>query len=255
MKLKASALTITLGGKMLCRHLDIEIQTGEIWGILGPNGSGKTTLLHTLAGLNRSKIDHIWLNGNNLRNLPPRVLAQHIAILFQDTHVFFPQTVWEYCLTARFPHLPYFKKESKEDSEIVKHALEKMDLLSHRDMLLNRLSGGEKRRLAIAAVLAQTPFIYILDEPTNHLDIRHQLNVLRHFRSLVETQPTAVIMSLHDLNLAQQFCNRLLLLFENGDTLQGSPEDIMTTANLTRLYQTPIRNIAHSDKRSWWIVD
>lgn len=233
--------TITIAHKIICQQLNLELRPGEMWGILGPNGSGKTTLLHTLAGLHAITSGDIWLGPDKLTTLSPKKIAKQLAILFQDTHPIFPQTVWDYCLDARYPHLSYFKKMSEQDQAIVEHALQIMELLPFKQQLITRLSGGEKRRLAIAALLAQTPRIYLLDEPTNHLDIRHQLSTLRHFRDLAEKKSAIVMMTLHDMNLAQQFCNRVLLLFPDRSTIQGNTSDILTTENLTRLYQCSVR--------------
>lgn len=244
MNLHAKQIAVTAGNKMICENLTLHLQPGNVWGILGPNGSGKTTLLHALAGLNPLNQGEIWLGEDKLHALSPKTIAKHLAILFQDTHFTFPQTVWDYCCAARFPHLNYFKKESDEDIEIIKDALKIMDLIELKQQYITQLSGGEKRRLAIAAILAQTPAIYLLDEPTNHLDIRHQIKALNHFRQLAETQRVSVMISLHDINLAQQFCNRMLLMFPDGSTISGSPHETLTPTNLTRLYQYPVKKSA-----------
>lgn len=234
-------VSVKIGSKIICRDLNLDINPGDVWAILGSNGSGKTTLLHALAGFFPLAYGDIFLGENKLTQLSIKTIAQSIGILFQDFNLTFPQTVWEYCRAGRYPHLAYFKKDSAKDQQIVMHALQKMELdkLTHRPVA--QLSGGEKRRLAIAALLAQTPSIYLLDEPTNHLDMRHQMSVLNHFRDLAATQSAAIILSLHDVNLAQQFCNHFLFLFPDGSTLQGSQQTLLTCENLTRLYQHPVK--------------
>jgi iron complex transport system ATP-binding protein len=250
-RLHTKEATITQGRITICCELNLSVKTGQTWGILGANGSGKTTLLHTLAGLHPVQQGEIWLNEKKIKNLSPRTIAQSIAILFQDFTDTFPQTVWDYCKAARFPHLAYFKKASRHDWDVVTEALQAVDLYSLATRSITHLSGGEKRRLALASVLSQTPHIYLLDEPTNHLDVRHQIDVLSHFQRLVTNQSAAVVMSLHDVNLAQLFCTHILLLYPDGQTIQGCTQEILTTANLSSLYQHEITPI-HSPNGMYW---
>ncbi len=239
-------LTISINNNILCHQLNLDIQPGKIWGILGPNASGKTTLLQTLAGLLPIKKGNIFIQDRQLSQLSRKKIAQTIGFLFQEMKMIFPQSVENFCLLARYPHLSFLKKISSHDKEIMIHALQQMDLIQKRNECITRLSGGEKRRLAIAALLTQTPSTYLLDEPTNHLDIRHQMHVLNHFRELSKKQRVSVMMSLHDINLAQSFCDNLLLIYPEGKTVQGKTCDILTENNLTRLYQHPIISLQSS---------
>lgn len=250
MKLHTHDLTIKIDSQFICQALHLEIKTGQLWGILGPNGCGKTTLLHSLAGLRSVLAGKIYLDNNELSQLKLKQVAQCIGILFQDFNAIFPQTVWDYCLASRFPHLPYLHRESAYDKKIVAEALELLSLTAFTSRPINQLSGGEKRRLAIAAVLAQTPAIYLLDEPTNHLDIKYQIQVLNYFKNLTQRKSAAVVMTLHDINLAQQFCDHLLLLFPKQN-LYGPTEVVLNAANLTELYQHPILAIPHSHTTYW----
>lgn len=249
--LSTKNLTLKIGQLTLCEALNLVIRPGEMWAVLGANGSGKTTLLHTLAGLLPAEQGQIFLNQEAFTQLSNKALAQSLGILFQDYNPPFPQTVWEYCCAGRYPHRAYFQKESAGDKHIVLQALQVMELDKLKQRSVAQLSGGEKRRLAIASLLAQTPDIYLLDEPTNHLDLRHQIQVLKHFRHLVATKSAAVVLSLHDVNLAQQFCNRFLFLFPNGATQQDT---IMTSESLTRLYQHPIVMINNASMPFWYAI-
>lgn len=248
--LHAKKITIKIEQKTICEDLTLSMHPGEIWGILGPNGSGKTTFLHSLAGLHPITSGEIWLGERSLFTISIQALAQIRGILLQDFPLSFPQTVWEYCLAGRYPYLHYFKKESEYDKQIVMTALQKMELTHLLKKNIMRLSGGEKRRVAIAALLAQTPNIYLLDEPTNHLDIPHQLRVFNYLHQLAKESQT-IIMTLHDINHAQIFCQKILLLFPNGKTLQGKTQEILTAENLTQLYQHPLQAITHGTSIYW----
>ena len=251
MTLRTHQLTVAIQNKIICQDLDFTAQPGEVWGILGANGSGKTTMLHTLAGLHPAPAGKIFLHQQPIAKLANKSVAQSVAILFQDNSDTFPQSVWEFCSAGRFPHLSYFSKPGKQDKDIIASALQVMDLDSYSNKNIQHLSGGEKRRLAIAAVLAQTPDVYLLDEPTNHLDVHYQVKTLQHFHHLAKTDSAAIVMSLHDVNLAQQYCSHILMLFNDGSILQGTMSDIMTRENLSRLYCHPML-ILNDGKNVFW---
>ncbi|MBA3662466.1 MAG: ABC transporter ATP-binding protein [Gammaproteobacteria bacterium] len=223
----------------------------EIWGIVGPNGCGKSTLLHALCNLHKPDQGNIFLNNERLETLHPKAVAKQLGILLQEYQPLFPQTVLDYCLGARFPHLGYFERVAKQDKMLVQIALEQVDLLKQQQRTIHELSGGEKRRLQIASLLVQAPTIYLLDEPTNHLDIHYQIKILNLFANLAQNQHATVMMVLHDLNLVQAFCNHVLLIFPEGKTLQGETAEVMTETNLSLLYQHPIYQAHHGMRRLW----
>ncbi len=243
--LQTHQLTLKIANKIICQDLNLDIEAGDIWGILGPNGSGKTTLLHSLAGLLQPTQGNIYLEEKNLYSIPRKTIAQHLGILLQDTHPLFPQTVFEYCLAGRHPHLSYFGRIKNEDEEIAQQALRIMELDLKMQQNIFNLSGGERRRLAIAALLTQNPNIYLLDEPNNHLDLRHQIKVLNHFKHLTEIKPAAVVMSLHDLHLAKNYCNKILMLFSEGKILQGNSKELLNSENVSQLYEIDLQQQGH----------
>lgn len=244
-------LSLKRQGQVICQNANFLFQAGECWGILGPNGAGKSTLLHALAGFDPIASKHIYLNEKKLTEWSAKTRAQKLGILFQESHFPFSQTVWEFCAASRFPHRAYFAKDSKSENDLITQALQTMELLTLRARDVTQLSGGEKRRLEIAALLIQAPDIYLLDEPANHLDLKYKHSVLQHFKLLTQTQSATVIMSLHDINHAVQFCNRVMMIFPNGEILQGTPETLLTEGNLSRLYQYPMQAIKQHSMTYW----
>jgi iron complex transport system ATP-binding protein len=245
-------LTISRGKKILCRVLTMTIKPNDFWAILGPNGSGKTTLLQTLSGHLAPAHGKILLNKQPLTAHSSRLLAQHIGILFQDSAHTFPQTVYEYCRAARFPHQALISSRCHQtDDRITRQTLKLLELDNLADKNIQHLSGGEQRRAAIAALLVQSPAFYLLDEPANHLDLHHQMQMMQIFADLAHIQHRAVIMSLHDINLAARYCNKILMLFPDGSTQHGSRADMLNTENLSRLYQHPIDVIRDGEQTYW----
>lgn len=245
--LALNALTVRIAGKTVCENLDLDLAPGRVIGMLGGNGVGKTTLLHTLAGLRAAKSGRVKVCGEEFAALGRRGVAKQLALLMQEQDDPFPATVLETCLIGRHPHIGFWQWESPRDLGIARDALRVAGMggLEQRDV--HELSGGERRRLAIATVLAQDPRIFLLDEPVDQLDIFHQVNLLAHFRKLAENDNRLVLMSLHDVNMAARFCDEVILMFGDGELLHGETYKVLTTANLERLYRIPVRMIVTED--------
>ena len=217
--------------------LDIELHPGEFVAVLGQNGAGKSLSLLTLAGLRAADAGTVHLADRDIFSEPRHRTARQLALLPQVIDDIFPATVMETALIGRHPHIGRLRWETSADIKITERALRAMrlDALSDRDILT--LSGGERRRLAIAQVLAQSPAVYLLDEPTNHLDPQHQLDALAVFRRAADAG-AAVIASLHDVNLAVRFADRCLLLFGDGRWELGDTREILSPELLSTLYAT-----------------
>jgi len=235
-------IRVCVPGRLLVDGLNLDLNRGEIVAVLGPNGTGKSLTLSTLAGLRRPDAGDVFLNAQDIFANPRQQTAQQLALLPQVVDDIFPATVLDTALVGRHPHIGRFRWESEDDYKITRDALQAMGLedLSSRDVLT--LSGGERRRLAIAQVLAQTPEVYLLDEPTNHLDPQHQLAALETFRRTVD-QGTGVITCLHDVNIAARFADRCLLLFGDGRWILGQARDILNESNLSELFATPMEAV------------
>jgi len=241
-------LTVAVPGRILVHELELDLNRGEILAILGPNGVGKSISLHTLAGLRRPMSGRVLLNGEDIAGLSRQQLATTLALLPQYTEDIFPTTVFETAMIGRHPHIGRFRWESTEDRDIAARSLAQVGLadLASRDVLT--LSGGERRRLAVAQVLAQAPRLYLLDEPTNHLDPQHQLDVLRLFMDKAR-EGDYVVVSLHDVNLAARFAHQCLLLFGDGRWEIGATAEVLTSERLSELYATPVETVPWRDTR------
>jgi iron complex transport system ATP-binding protein len=241
--LEARGLAVSIAGKEVCRGLDFALQAGDCVALLGPNGVGKTTLLHSLAGLRSRDAGEILLDGAPLAGLPRRRVAQRLGLLMQQPEDSLPATVLETALIGRHPHLDFWRWESHGDVAIARRALKTVGLEGLEQRAQTALSGGERRRLDLATVLAQDPQVFLLDEPAGQLDLHHQLALLGQLQRLAAQEGRAVLMSLHDVNLAARFCNRALLLFGAGEAAHGPAGDLLTPGQLSRLYGVPVRSL------------
>jgi len=231
----ASNLSVSVPSRSLVDNLDLELKCGELIAILGQNGAGKSLTLHTLAGLRPAESGDIELEGRPISGLLRRAVAQRLALLPQNSEDIFPATVFDTVLIGRHPHIEPLRWESAEDRQFAETCLREMDLADLADREISTLSGGERRRLAIAQTLAQDPRIFLLDEPTNHLDPQHQLDVLRLFVERARLG-AGVIACLHDVNLAARFADRCLLLYGDGRWHLGDTNDVLSEDLLTDLY-------------------
>lgn len=245
--LQTQALRLYAGKKLLCAAFDWSAQAGEIWAILGRNGAGKTTLLHSLAGISSKKDIHasgrILLQGRELNTWSRKQIAQQLGLLLQDYHDPFPGTVMEYVLMGRHPFLHSLQWESEQDYARVSTALQLVGLAEFHDRDIQTLSGGEFQRMRIAMLLVQDPQILLLDEPVNHLDLQFQHAILNALTSIVSTSSKAMIMTIHDVNLAVRYCSHALLLHNDGRVESGEINRIVNEQTLSDLYQYPVKAI------------
>jgi iron complex transport system ATP-binding protein len=211
--------------------------------VLGVNGVGKTSLVLALAGLKTAQAGSVHMQGKALSELSGRQLALMCGVMFQDSDDAFPASVLETALIGRHPHLRAWEWESAEDEAIARAALQAVGLADLTQRASNTLSGGERRRLALATLLAQDPPLMLLDEPVNHLDLHHQIDALELLTQQVTQHGKTAVMVLHDVNLAARYCDALLLLFGDGEVLQGPVREVLTLKNLTRLYGHPVRSV------------
>ena len=246
--LAAAAVSVRAGVRELVRELSAQFAPGEVVAILGRNGAGKTLTLHTLAGLRAPAAGTVSLDGTAIARLQRRAVALRLGLLPQDLEDAFVSTAIETVLIGRHPHLALWQWESAEDERLAREALRTVDMEEFAARRTDTLSGGEQRRVGVAALLVQRPAIFLLDEPTNHLDPHHQLAVLGLFRGLADSGRT-VITTLHDPTLAARFADRVLLLFGDGRWRLGPVGTTLTATSLSELYVAPMIELAQEGRR------
>jgi len=247
-------LKVQIAQQTICTDLNIAVQPGQCWAVLGVNGAGKTTLLHTLAGLRPAQSGEILIQQRPLTAYSRRELAQQLGMLFQEIQDPFPSTVLETTLMGRHPYTKSWQWETAEDYRIASEALTHVGMHHLTERQINTLSGGERQRLAVATLLTQTPRLFLLDEPTNHLDLQYQHLILKLFNQYAEAHGCAVVMILHDINLAATYCDQAVLLFRDKEPECGPSEELLTEPHLSELYSYQIRKIAGPDNRSIFVA-
>jgi len=246
MTIECIDLTVSVNGRTLVERLNLELSTGKFVCMLGPNGVGKTLTLHTLAGLREFSRGEIRLNGKVLAELDRKEIARGLGLLMQNHDDAFPTTVTETALMGRYPWLSFWSWESRRDMDITKRALAAMDLSDFGERQTATLSGGERRRLALATLLVQDPGALLLDEPLNHLDPLHKLQVLSTLSELAKAGKS-VLASLHDPTLAARYADAVLLLYGEGHWEFGRTAEMLTARKLERLYGTSFRQFTHEN--------
>ncbi len=223
-------------GSEILKGVSLGLAAGDFVGVIGPNGSGKTTLLRSMSRTLPPISGRVEVDGRDIYSTPAREFARRVAVVPQDVYVAFDFTVLEIALMGRSPRMGRFAIESSRDVSIAVDALRRTGTDHLKDRPMNALSGGERQRVMVARALAQEPEILLLDEPTSHLDISFQFEIMDLVRSLNREHSLTVMAVLHDLNLASQYCDRLILIGDGAIQASGGPEDVVTAANIRRVY-------------------
>jgi iron complex transport system ATP-binding protein len=229
------------GTEPVIKGISFDIKEGEFCGIIGPNGSGKSTLLKLMSRALPFQSGMMQFDGNAIRTISMKEYCSRVSFVSQaGSFEGFPFSVRDVVLMGRMPHLGRFEKETETDFEAVEESLRLTDTLTLKDKAIDELSAGERQRVLIARALCQRPRLLFLDEPTAHLDIGHQIQILNLMQRLNREKNLTIIMVIHDLNLAGEYCGRLILLNDGMIFHDGAPEEVLTYQNIETVYKTVV---------------
>jgi iron complex transport system ATP-binding protein len=234
--LSLQSLRAAYDAREVLHGLDLAVGAGEMVGLLGPNGSGKSTLLRVIAGLRGPSGGTVTLQGRNLAHTSGRERARRVALVPQSVSLPFAFPVFDVVAMGRHPHMALLGAPSKHDFAAIHTALEQTDCLELQERLVTELSGGELQRVIVARALAQEPELLLLDEPTAHLDLNHQLDIARLLQQLNRQRGLTVLWVSHDVNLAAEFCGRLVMLQAGALVADGPPGAVVTSEMVERVY-------------------
>ncbi len=229
-------ITIKYGPCDVLRDISFELHAGEVIALLGPNGAGKTTLIKALNGAKEFSSGTVELDNAPLASFSRREIAKRIAVVAQENETKFPVTVLEFVLSGRFASGSAFGWESDEDIQFATKALDECDLANFGTRLMNELSGGERQRVVLARAIATDAKILLLDEPTANLDLAHQAMMFRLVRQRCREAGSSAVVITHDLNLAAEFADKILLLKQGTIFAAGPPEEVLTESNIREVF-------------------
>jgi iron complex transport system ATP-binding protein len=239
--LEIRGLTCGYENGFILKDVSVQIGRGKMVGVIGPNGSGKTTLLRAVTKAIPPMAGTVLVDGVDTARLKAKELARKLAVVSRPGEEDVKITVEEYVLLGRIPHRKGLGLlESNEDFQVARRAMDLTDVLDLRERSMNDLSSGERQLASIARAIAQGPHLLLLDEPTSHLDIAHQIRVLDLIKRLNRETGLTVVIVLHDLNLASQYCDRLLLFDSGFLHKEGTPEDVLTYETIESVYNTVV---------------
>lgn len=237
MRLETEKVYVTIGNKEIVKDVSIRVESGKIVGLFGPNGSGKSTLLKGIYRTIKLKSGTVYLDGTDMKQYSGKQVAKMLGVVTQFTTLNFDFSVEEMVLMGRSPYKRAFDRDTREDYEIVRACLKKVDMEDFAERKFLTLSGGEKQRILLARALAQETEMLIMDEPTNHLDIKYQLQTMDIIRSLQK----GVLLALHDLRLAFLYCDYIYVM-KNGEVVaEGEPKKIITEQLIREVYEIESR--------------
>ena len=228
------------GKKEVLKDVSFNIDKASFTGIIGRNGAGKSTFLKVMCGLLKPRCGTIKINGRDITDFSRQEFSKTVAFMPQNIDTSFPFTVEEFVLLGRYPYMSVFKIPSQEDKAKVKEVMDFAGIAEFAKRNINELSGGEKQRVLIAQTIAQGTEIMVFDEPTSHLDIGSQNDILKLLRSLNKNGKKTIIVTLHDLNAAGEFCDNLILMHEGGVLNQGLPDEVLNYSDIEKVYKTTV---------------
>ena len=243
--LNIQSLSVAYGSHSVLHGVDLHVAAGEVLAVIGPNGAGKSTLIRAVSGVIPVRNGRILIDGQSLHELSANQRARYLAVVPQVRSLPSAFTVYQTVLLGRTPFLGWMGKCGETDHEWVQWALARTQAEALAERCVGELSGGEQQRVLLARALVQNAPVLLLDEPTTYLDLQHQSGLLNLVRELALEKNLAVLMVLHDLNLASLYADRVALLVNGRIHTAGTPAEVLTGANLSAVYHVPVQVIPH----------
>jgi iron complex transport system ATP-binding protein len=242
--LKIQNLSVNYGSRQILHNISLDVQSGEVLALIGPNGAGKSTLIRAASGV-IPYTGHVRTNGDDLASLSTLQRARYIATVPQAVSMPPAFTVWETVLLGRTPYLGFLGQPSQNDEEIARQSLQRVSALPFIDRRVGELSGGEQQRILLARALCQSTPILLLDEPTAHLDLQYQVGLLELVTELAHKDNLAVLIALHDLNLAAHYADRIALMVAGNIKAMGEPKEVLQPELIAEAYCLPVQVVKH----------
>ncbi|OGR81852.1 MAG: hypothetical protein A2902_05560 [Elusimicrobia bacterium RIFCSPLOWO2_01_FULL_64_13] len=243
--IQAEAISFSYNGKKVIRDVSLHLKKGDFMGVIGPNGAGKSTLLRLFSRILSPDRGSVAFSGRPARDMDEKEIARKLAVLPAETFYPYDFTVREIVKMGRAPHLGFWSEGNERDLMVVEVALDAVGIRDLAPRSIHSLSSGERQMVLLAQAMAQEPEVLLLDEPTVHLDIRHQVRLFRLLKEWNETGNLTVLVISHDLNIAAQFCGRLVLMKDGRLEKDGKPREVITEENLKNVYGIQARVIAN----------
>jgi iron complex transport system ATP-binding protein len=242
--LKIQNLSVSYGSRRILHDISFDVQSGELLALIGPNGAGKSTLIRAVSGI-IPYTGHVRTNGDDFASLSTLQHARYVATVPQAVSLPQAYTVWETVMFGRTPYLGFLGQPSKKDEDIARRALERVSALPFANRLVSELSGGEQQRILLARALCQSTPILLLDEPTAHLDLQYQVSLLELVSELAHKDNLAVLVALHDLNLAAHYADRIALMVAGNIKAMGKAKDVLQRELIQEAYCLPVQVVKH----------
>ena len=242
--LKIQSLSASYGSRQILHDISLNVQSGEVLALIGPNGAGKSTLIRAVSGVIPYS-GHVRINRDDFASLSPIQRARYIATVPQAVSMPPAYTVWETVLFGRTPYLGFLGQASQKDEEIARQSLQRVSALPFADRRVGELSGGEQQRILLARALCQSTPILLLDEPTAHLDLQYQVSLLELVHELAHKDQLAVLIALHDLNLAAHYADRIALMVAGNIKAMGKPNEVLKPELISEAYCLPVQVVKH----------
>jgi iron complex transport system ATP-binding protein len=252
--LKINRLSTAYGPRLVLHEVSLEVASGEVLALIGPNGAGKSTLVRAVSGVIPIQSGQVRTNGDDFASLSPMQRARYLAVVPQAVSLPAAFTVWETVLLGRTPYLGFLGQPSSKDENLARGALERVSALALAERRVGELSGGEQQRVLLARALCQSTPILLLDEPTAHLDLQYQVSLLEIVSDLAHRDKLAVLIALHDLNLAARYADRMALMVAGKITAIGKPSEVLLPEVIEAAYCLPVQVVRHPFMDVPWVL-